>query len=315
MHKLAVIVSVVAFALILTAAAAAATGQSGASASSQSPALTPSVTAVPHADPSATDVTPPVTVASGADGDWHRTAVTVHLTATDAESLVAATYYKVDSGSWIKGDKVVVAAPKNHSDDGVHTVAFYSVDSASPPNTETPKSVTVKIDTTPPGFTWRAVSPSIVTSMRSVNFQFTVREATGPVRITGVMADQYGYRASALAAVTRDPGARQVTMAPRHANHEAFTPGLYRLTLTVKDAAGNVTVTSPKGFRDYRPATAKVYFHLPAAGMRVALTFDDGGYNAAWASMLSTLKRYGAHATFFPVGPNVDPAMARRTVA
>jgi peptidoglycan/xylan/chitin deacetylase (PgdA/CDA1 family) len=280
-----------------------------------SPALAFSATAVPLADRSATDVTPPVTVASGADGNWHRTAVRVHLMATDAESLVAATYLKVDAGAWTQGDEIIVPAPKNHSNDGVHTVAFYSVDSASPPNTETPKTVTVKIDTTPPGFTWRGVSPAVVTSIRSVDFQFTVREATGPVRITGVMTDQYGYRASALAVVTRDPGARQVTMVPRHADHRAFTPGLYRLALTLKDAAGNVTVTSPKGFRDYRPAAAKVYFHLPAAGRRVALTFDDGGYNAAWASMLSTLKRYGAHATFFPLGPNVDPPMARRTLA
>jgi len=315
MHKLVVVVSVVALALVLAAAAAAATGQSGASASAPSPALVPATTAVPQADPSGTDVTPPVTVATGADGDWHRTAVTVHLTATDDSPGVLTTYYKVDTGAWTKGDKIVVPAPKNHSSDGVHTIAFYSVDSASPPNTETPKTVSVKIDTTRPRFIWRGVSPAIVTSIRSVSFKFTVREATGRVRITGVMTDQYGYRASALAAVTRDPGARQVTMVPRRANHKAFTPGLYRLTLTVKDAAGNVTVTSPKGFRDYRPAAARVYFHLPAAGKRVALTFDDGGYDAAWASMLSTLKRYGAHATFFPVGPNVDPAMARRTVA
>ena len=301
MHRLAVVIGVVAFVLVMTAAAAASTGQSGAP------------TTVPHTDPSSTDVTPPVTVATGADGDWHRTAVTVHLSATDAESGVAATYYSVDAGAWTTGDIAIISAPSDHSDDGVHTIAFYSVNDAG--IQEAPQMVTVKIDTTPPGFTWRGVSPSLITTTRSVDFQFILRESTGAVQITGVTTDQYGYRASALAAVTRDPGACQVTIVPRHANRRAFTPGVYRLTLTLKDAAGNVTVTRAKSFRDYRPAAARVYYHLPAAGRRVALTFDDGGYNAAWASMLSTLGRYGAHATFFPVGPNVDPAMARRTVA
>ncbi len=308
MHRLAVIIGTIAFALVLTAAAAASTGQSGASSSAPAPPMP-----VPHVTSTSTDVTPPVTVATGADDKWHSSAVTVHLEATDAESGIAATYYSVDAAAWTQGDKVVIPAPKNHSNDGAHIIAFYSVNDAG--IQEAPQSVTVKIDTTPPGFTWRGVSPSIVTSVRSVNFQFTVTETTGAVSITGVMTDQYGYRASALAAVSRDPGARQVTMLPRHADHQAFTPGLYRLTLTLTDAAGNVTVTSAKSFRDYQPGSAKVYYHLPAAGKRVALSFDDGGDNAAWASMLSTLKRYGAHATFFPVGPEVDPALARRTVA
>ncbi len=320
MHRLAVVISVVVFALVLSAAAAAATGQRSTPSSAIAPALTPASLSTPlppmpapHVTATSTDITPPVTVATGADDKWHSSAVTVYLEATDAESGIAATYFSVDSGAWTQGDKVVIPAPKNHSNDGVHTIAFYSVNGAG--IQETPQSVTVKIDTTPPGFTWRGVSPSIVTTMRSVDFRFSVRESTGAVSITGVMTDQYGYRASALAAVTRDPGVRQVTMVPRHDDHQAFTPGVYQLTLTVTDAAGNVTVTSPKSFRDCQPGSAKVYYHLPAAGRRVALTFDDGGYNAAWASMLSTLKRYGAHATFFPIGPNVDPAMARRTVA
>ena len=320
MHRLAVVISVVLFALVLTAAAAAATGQSGASSSAGAAASAPRIPSssappmpVPHASSTSIDVTPPVTVATGADDKWHNTAVTVRLTATDPESAVAATYYSVGTGAWTQGDTVVIAAPKDHSDDGVHTVAFYSVNNAG--LQETPQSVTVKIDTTPPGFTWGGASPSVVTTTRSVDFQFTVRESTGAVSITGVMTDQYGYRAAALAAISRDPGARQVTMVPRHADRTAFTPGVYRLTLTLTDAAGNVTVTSPKSFRDYRPAAAKLYYHLPAAGKRVALTFDDGGDNAAWASILSTLKRYGSHATFFPLGPLVNGPLARRTVA
>ncbi len=140
------------------------------------------------------------------------------------ESGVAATYYSVDAGAWTQGDTVVIAAPKDHSDDGAHTIAFYSVDDAG--IQEAPQSVTVKIDTTPPGFTWRGVSPSIVTTMRSVDFQLhRAASPPAPCSITGVMTDQYGYRASALAAVSRDPGARQVTMVPRHAeSHRPSRP-------------------------------------------------------------------------------------------
>ena len=305
MHRLIVIITIALLALSATAAAAAATGRDAAPSTASR--------AVPHADPTTTDVTPPVTVAAGADDQWHRTAVTVRFTATDAESGVAATYFRVDAGALVQGDSVAIPAPKDHAGDGVHTISFYSVDNAG--NAEAPQSVTVKIDTTPPAFTWRGVSPAIITAQRPVTYRFTTAEATGAVQVSGVVADQYGYKAVALPAVTRNTGSQQISVNPRYGDHQAFTPGLYRLTLTLTDQAGNVTVTSAKSFRDYRAAAARIYYHLPAAGRRVALTFDDGGYDAAWASMLSTLKRYGAHATFFPVGPDVDPTMARRTVA
>ena len=69
-------------------------------------------------------------------------------------------------------------------------------------------------------------------------------------------------------------------------------------------------------FRDYRAAPAKVWRHVSGAGKRIALTFDDGGAGP-WESMLNTLKRYGMHATFFPLGPYVaaSPSLARRTIA
>ena len=43
-------------------------------------------------------------------------------------------------------------APKDHSNDGEHTITFYSVDNAL--NQEASKTVTVKIDTRPPHFAW-----------------------------------------------------------------------------------------------------------------------------------------------------------------
>ena len=141
----------------------------------------PPRSAVPRADPSTTDVTPPVTVASGADGDWHRTAVTVHLTATDAESLVAATYYKVDCGAWTRATRSSSRRPRTTA--ATASTRSPSTPSTTPPdsNTEPPKSVTVKIDTTPPGFTWRGVSPALITS-----------DAVGGLQVHGARGDRPG---------------------------------------------------------------------------------------------------------------------------
>lgn len=49
----------------------------------------------------------------------------------------------------------------------------------------------------------------------------------------------------------------------------------------------------------------------------LALTFDDGPSRNVTPMVLDTLKRHGAHATFFVLGPNVsaNPGLVRRAVA
>jgi M6 family metalloprotease-like protein len=97
----------------------------------------------------ATDVTAPVTTASGFDGAWHRTPVTITFSATDPPpnaSGVAYTEYKLDSGSWTHGTSVTVPAPANVTI--THTVLYRSADNAG--NLESYKSGQVKIDTTTP---------------------------------------------------------------------------------------------------------------------------------------------------------------------
>jgi peptidoglycan/xylan/chitin deacetylase (PgdA/CDA1 family) len=207
-----------------------------------------------------------------------------------------------------------VPALKNHANDGAHMISFYSVDNAQ--NAEQEKSVTVKIDTTPPRFEWRDVSPGVIDSVRAVRFRFIVRDIGGPIRVSWQASDQYGSLAATQRGLERQPGAREIEVTPRYRNHEAFMPGLYRVSLTLTDQAGNVAVTGTRAFRDYRPTPAKAWRHVGGAGRRVALTFDDGGAGP-WASMLNTLKAYRAHATFFPLGSYAaaSPSLMRRTVA
>ena len=301
--------------LIVTAAAVFALPgayavATNATASTASPSSSPSVSP----SPSPGDAEAPVTISTGVDDRWQRVDVVVHLSATDPFSGVAYTLFKVDGGAWTQGTRIEVRALKNHVNDGAHTIRFYSVDNAQ--NVEQEKSVTVKIDTTPPRFEWREVSPGVIDRMRAVRFRFIIRDIGGPIRLSWRATDQYGTLAASEGGLEREPGWREIEITPRYKNHAAFMPGLYTVELTLTDQAGNVTVTGRRAFRDYRPAPAKVWRRVRGAGRRVALTFDDGGAGP-WASMLDTLRAYHAHATFFPLGPWVQtsPSLIRRTVA
>lgn len=98
-----------------------------------------------------TDSTPPATTVSGADGLWHNQPVSLIFSATDnpGGSGVAYTRYSLDGGvSWAQAGTATIAAPADHSNDGVHTVLYRSVDNAG--NAEAAKSCQVMIDTQPP---------------------------------------------------------------------------------------------------------------------------------------------------------------------
>src|SRR3989442_1487742 len=95
----------------------------------------------------APDGTPPVTNASvsgrlGNEGWWLST-VTIKLTASDDNSGVASTSYRVDGGDW-----QTYALPVWVSGTGNHTVDFYSTDNAG--NVEGWHSVGFRIDSTAP---------------------------------------------------------------------------------------------------------------------------------------------------------------------
>ena len=92
----------------------------------------------------------PTTVVSGADSSWHKSPVTLTFTATDdgQHSGVAYTDYSVDGGAWTEGTSLVIPAPANHSNDGIHTVSYYSADNDG--NVEATNTCQVKIDTLGP---------------------------------------------------------------------------------------------------------------------------------------------------------------------
>lgn len=162
------------------------------------------------------DTTAPATTDNAPSG-WTRSAVTVALSAQDARSGVAATFAKVDGGSFDQVGGVTVPAPADHSNDGVHTVSYYSVDNAG--NREATRTATVRIDTTAP----------VVTPPAGVT-----KEATGP---NGAAAS-YGT-ASAVDGVSANLSA---TCTP--ASGTTFALGSTPVTCSATDEAGNTGSTT-----------------------------------------------------------------------
>ncbi|MBL0385679.1 hypothetical protein JJB07_03360, partial [Tumebacillus sp. ITR2] len=95
------------------------------------------------------DKTAPITTAT-APTDWSKDDVTVALTATDAQSGVAKTYYSVNGSDFVEGSSITL------TQEGVNAVSFYSVDNAG--NKETAHSFEVKLDRTAP--TTTATAPT-----------------------------------------------------------------------------------------------------------------------------------------------------------
>src|SRR2546426_3736647 len=95
------------------------------------------------------DTTKPVSTpaASGTAGNngWYVTPATLVLNASDLTSGVARISYRIDGGPWQTYSVPFVLS------DGVHDVEYNATDNAG--LTETTKSLTVKVDTTPPATT------------------------------------------------------------------------------------------------------------------------------------------------------------------
>ncbi|MDI6916569.1 MAG: right-handed parallel beta-helix repeat-containing protein, partial [Thermoplasmatales archaeon] len=128
------------------------------------------------------DNTSPVTTAE-VPPEWSNKNVTINLTAYDGEgSGVATIYYQIDGTEWVLGTTVTILAPSGHSNDGIHTIYYYSVDNAG--NTETPvNTIIVRIDTTPPISAPSLISPennsTVLTATPTFVWSAVVDELSG----------------------------------------------------------------------------------------------------------------------------------------
>lgn len=192
-----------------------------------------------------TDTTPPVTTAavSGPMGlsGWYTGPTTVSFTATDDSSGVATTQYSVDGGNWTAGNSVTLTT------DAIHAVQYYSIDVDE--NAETPKSITVMLDSTRPTIT-ATPDPSVILNFKRV-VDVTV---TGKIKdnLSGVdpttahlaVHDEYGrVQPSGPVTIAAD-GSYSFTVALRTFVRAKDTDGrLYTIRVSAADKAGNSRTT------------------------------------------------------------------------
>jgi uncharacterized lipoprotein YddW (UPF0748 family) len=121
---------------------------------------------------------------------WYKTAPTITLSANDDCSGVAATEFSTDGGATWQP----YTGAFSFSTEGTSTILYRSVDRAT--NTETAKSVTLKIDTSAPALTLSA-TPSVIWPITGETVNVRI-DGTGSDLVSGlasvsyVVTDEYG---------------------------------------------------------------------------------------------------------------------------
>lgn len=133
---------------------------------------------------------------------WYTSAVQVTFSAVDDNSGVSATYYQIDGGEIAEGTQVIL------SDEGNHTITYWSVDLAG--NKEVDKTLAVSIDLAPP-----------------------VIEIQGQPEYTIDQQVEISYTASDTVSGVAEPSG-VLKNAPAY----TLEPGLNQVTVTVSDLAG-----------------------------------------------------------------------------
>src|SRR3954464_6839016 len=196
------------------------------------------------------DKTAPNTDASAVDA-WNNIDVTVNLTPNDALSGVAATHYRIDGGDAQTGTQVSL------SDEGVHSLEYWSVDRAG--NAEVHKTVTVRIDKSSPTIT-HAFVPLATSNgwfKDDVSVRFACDDALsgikscGPDRVvssegkdqdaSGEAVDNAGNKALDPATVSLDRTAPTITASvDRPANDDGWYDDDVTVTFACGDALSGI---------------------------------------------------------------------------
>ncbi len=197
----------------------------------------------------------------------------------------------------------------HRAQDGTYAVRATATDTAGNRGTG---AGSVRVDTRPPGFLWRAVSPEPASGSGPVTLSFRTSDPAPTLTVSAEVWNDV-KRIALTDRVTKPTGAASV----RVTLPSSPLPGLYRARLLLLDRAGNRTRTGFLPFRVQHPVTTRVVRGFTGVGRRVALTFDDCIFGDAWNSILDTLQANHVRATFFCASVNLanDARQARRTIA
>jgi hypothetical protein len=173
----------------------------------------------------------PATTSSVWKAAWYNTAQTVQLYASGFGPLVG-TFYKIDAATkWSAGTQIPVAAPSNHSDDGMHTLTYYTADWVG--HVGSTGSCQVGIDTTRP--TPMVPASTRVVRGRRLQLRCKVSDVKGvPITAKLVFKNARGK----VVRTVPFPGKTANTWLTAKFRC-TLAKGSYRLLMTAVDAAGN----------------------------------------------------------------------------
>ncbi len=212
------------------------------------------------------DNTPPTTMVNSTR-EWYNTSITLSLIATDNYSGVNATYYSLDGGTWTIGNTVYIPAPTDHSNDGLHSLLYYSVDNVG--NTEPIHNVSIGIDTVAPTITVNHGNNTYY-SGGTVNYVFQVSDELSGLR------EIWAYLDGSLQRHLSPGGTHQETIDFLGLNLGYMAEGMHWFKIVADDAAGNRRTYIIVFYVDKTPPTAEITYPADGAvvGGLVNITFN-----------------------------------------
>lgn len=179
----------------------------------------------------------------GAKGPfWYRENVTLQLDATDATSGLAATKYRLDGGAVTIGTSVVVSASGNH------TIEYWSVDDAG--NEEAAKTYAFGIDVAAPTFSGHTPAPGATGVSPSqqvrVNHQDTGGSGVSVAAGDWSIKVEHSFSGLPFVDVTSEGDSSHTDSQTswRSRRLGGLTAGVYRVTASIADNAGNPATTT-----------------------------------------------------------------------
>jgi peptidoglycan/xylan/chitin deacetylase (PgdA/CDA1 family) len=173
----------------------------------------------------------------------------------------------------------------------------------------------ILLDTRAPLMRWGTggITPQVL-AQGPLTLRFRLYDLAERVRIKVALRDQVGRALRTGRGESVPPG--RISLRWPRTHGARLLPSGYQVSLRGLDEAGNAATSAPKTFLVNHAVRSRVYALYRRVGRRIALTFDDCNSSSAWASILSTLRRYRIKATFFCPGQQVlaNPSLARRTV-
>ena len=187
------------------------------------------------------DRTPPVTQVNfsqnnlGSQG-WYRGTVQISMSATDSQSGVQVTQYRIDNGT-LK----TYTAPFNYSTTGIHTITYWSVDKVL--NTETAQNVQLKIDQTAPSVTMTATPSSVVAGGTPVTVTISGRvtdalSGINPSTVFFNVVDEYSVFQPTGPVTLQPNGDYSFTLSFPATKNPGDRQRVYTITLSAADMAG-----------------------------------------------------------------------------